>query len=186
MNRRRFLASSGIALSAALPAALLNRLEAYAAATPAPTPLSGAGIEPEDWRILGLVQAHLLPSEVQAPGASDVDALSYLHFVMSWKKTDPVEPQNLRSGLDKLREIAAQTEGGTFDALDARGRERALRTLEAAEGGTEWILLVLDYIFEALLADPVYGGNPDGVGWRWLQIEPGHRRPGLDQRYFML
>lgn len=182
MDRRAFLASSGVALSAAL----LGRLDAFAAAAPAPTPLSGAGIEPDGWRILGLIQAHLFPSETQAPGAREVNALDYLHFVMSWEGTDPVEPRILRSGLDRLREIAAQTAGGTFEALDVPGREQALRTLESGEGGTEWILLVLDYVFEALLADPIYGGNPDRVGWRWLQIEPGHRRPGPDQRYFML
>lgn len=182
MDRRAFLASSGVALSAAL----LGRLEAFAAATPAPTPLSGAGIEPDGWRVLDLVQAHLFPSEAKAPGAGEINALSYLHFVMSWKGTDPAEPRILRSGLDRLREIAAQTASGTFESLDAPGRERALRTLEAGEGGTEWILLVLDYVFEALLADPVYGGNTDGIGWRWLQIEPGHQRPGPDQRYFIL
>jgi len=182
MDRRAFLGSSGVALAAAL----LGRLEAYAAAAPAPTPLSGAGIEPDGWRILGLVQTHLFPSEAQAPGAKEVNALGYLHFVMTWKGTDPAEPRILRSGLDRLREIATQTAGGTFEALDAPGREQTLRTLEAGESGTEWILLVLDYIFEALLADPVYGGNPEGVGWRWLQIEPGHQRPEPDQRYFML
>jgi gluconate 2-dehydrogenase gamma chain len=182
MDRRLFLVSSGLTLSAAL----LGRLEAFAAAVPVPTPLLGAGIEPAGWRILGLVHEHLFPSEPQAPGAREVNALSYLHFVMTWKGTDPVETEILRSGLEKLREIVAQPDGGTFEALDAQGREQALRTLEASEGGTQWITLVLDYIFEALLADPVYGGNPDGIGWRWLQFQPGRRRPGPDQRYFAL
>jgi len=182
MDRRAFLASTGTFLSAAA----LARLEAFAATAPVPAPLSGTGIEPEGWRTLGLVQEHLFPSEVQVPGAREVNALSYLRFVMSWQGTDPAEPRSLRSGLDRLQEITAQTEGGTFAALDTPARERALRALEAEEGGTEWLLLVLDYLFEALLADPIYGGNPDGIGWRWLRIEPGHRRPGPDQRYFEL
>ncbi len=181
MDRRAFLASTGAFLSAAA----LARLEAFAAAEPAS--LSGAGIEPEGWRTLGLVQDHLFPSETQAPGAREINALRYLRFVMNWRGTDPAEPQILRSGLDRLREIAAQTKGGgAFEALDTPAREQTLRALEAEEGGTEWILLVLDYLFEALLADPIYGGNPDGIGWRWLRIEPGHRRPGPDQRYFEL
>jgi len=182
MDRRAFLASSGALLSAAA----LARLEAFAAAEPEPAPLSGAGIEPEGWRTLGLVQGHLFPSEAQAPGAREVKALSYLRFVMGWQGTDPAEPRILRSGLDRLREIAAQTQGGTFAALSTPAREQVLRTLEAEESGTEWLLLVLDYLFEALLADPIYGGNPDGIGWRWLRVEPGHRRPGPDQRYFEL
>lgn len=182
MDRRAFLASTGTFLSAGL----LARRAAFAAAELVSAPLSGAGIEPEGWRTLGLVQEHLLPSEAQAPGAREVNALRYLHFVMGWEGTDPAEPRILRLGLDRLREIAAQTGGGDFETLGAPDRERALRTLEAEEGGTEWLLLVLDYLFEALLADPIYGGNPDGIGWRWLRIEPGHRRPGPDQRYFEL
>lgn len=182
MDRRAFLASSGAALSAAL----LARLEAFAASAPAPNTLSGCGIGPDGWRTLGLVQEHLFPSETQTPGAKEINALSYLHFTMSWKGTDPVEPAILRNGLHKLEEIAARTDSGTFAALRASGRDQVLRTLETSEGGSEWILLVLDYIFEALLADPVYGGNPDGIAWRWLEIEPGHQRPGPNQRYFEL
>jgi len=182
MDRRAFLASGGAFLSAGA----LARIEAFAAAEPVSAPLSGAGIELEGWRTLGLVQEHLFPSELQAPGAREVNALSYLRFVMGWQETDPAEPRILRSGLDRLRKIAAQAEGGTFAALDPAARERTLRTLEAEEDGTEWILLVLDYLFEALLADPIYGGNPDGIGWRWLRVESGHRRPGPDQRYFKL
>ncbi len=182
MDRRKFLVGTGSVLSTAL----LGRLEAFAAMPPPSSPLSGAGIEPAEWNTLGLVQEHLFPSEPQAPGAKDVNALAYLNFVMNWKGTDPVELEILRDGLVALTRIAGERGGGTFDALDGQRREHALRALEASGGGTEWITLVLDYIFEALLADPVYGGNPGGIGWRWLEIQPGYQRPGRDQRYFNL
>jgi len=182
MNRRAFFVSAGALLSTGA----LTRIEAFAAMKPVPAPLSGAGIEPEGWRTLGLVQEHLFPSEAQTPGAREVNALSYLRFVIGWQGTDPAELRILRSGLDRLRGIAVQTEGDTFAALDTPAHERVLRALEAEEGGTEWLLLVLDYLFEALLADPIYRGNPDGIGWRWLRIEPGYRRPGPGQRYFDL
>lgn len=180
MDRRRFLVGTGSALSAAL----LTRLEAFAAMPPPSTPLSGADIEPAGWRTLGLVQEHLFPSEPQAPGAKDVNALAYLNFVMNWKGTDPAELGILRTGLAALTRIAADPDGSTFDMLGAQGREQVLRSVEASDGGSEWITLVLDYVFEALLADPVYGGNPGGIGWRWLEIQPGYQRPGPDQRYF--
>ena len=182
MDRRSFLVSSGAVLSSAL----LGRLEAFAASPPAKAPLSGAGIDPNGWHTLGRVQQHLFPSESQAPGATEINALSYLHFVMNWQGTDPLEPKMLRAGLEQLHKIAGRAEAGGFEALDPQGRERALRTLEATDGGTQWISLVLDYLLEALLADPVYGGNPEGIGWRWLEIQPGYQRPGPDQRYFVL
>jgi gluconate 2-dehydrogenase gamma chain len=36
---------------------------------------------------------------------------------------------------------------------------------------------------EALLTDPAYGGNPGGIGWRWLQHVPGYPRPPMDKIY---
>ena len=36
---------------------------------------------------------------------------------------------------------------------------------------------------EALLTDPAYGGNPDGIGWRWLGHTPGYPRPSAATIY---
>ena len=40
------------------------------------------------------------------------------------------------------------------------------------------------YLLEALLADPVYGGNTDEVGWKWLGYTAGFPRPPIGKRYF--
>ena len=31
--------------------------------------------------------------------------------------------------------------------------------------------------------DPVYGGNPDGIGWKWLMHPPGFPRPPKGKTY---
>jgi gluconate 2-dehydrogenase gamma chain len=49
--------------------------------------------------------------------------------------------------------------------------------------GRAWLSLLLYYIFEALLSDPVYGGNPGEIGWRWLEHQPGFPRPPADKIY---
>ena len=36
---------------------------------------------------------------------------------------------------------------------------------------------------EALLTAPAYGGNTDGIGWRWLEYVPGFPLPGSGTRY---
>jgi len=45
---------------------------------------------------------------------------------------------------------------------------------------------LLTYLLEALLADPVYAGNPNGIGWKWLQHQPGFPRPTKNKKYFKL
>jgi gluconate 2-dehydrogenase gamma chain len=42
---------------------------------------------------------------------------------------------------------------------------------------------LLKYIFEALLTDPIYGGNPNSMGWEWLDHTPGQPRPNPANRY---
>ena len=48
------------------------------------------------------------------------------------------------------------------------------------------IFIILTYLLQALLTDPVYGGNPNGVGWKWLHHQPGFPRPPKDETYFKL
>jgi gluconate 2-dehydrogenase gamma chain len=37
-----------------------------------------------------------------------------------------------------------------------------------------------------MLTPPAYGGNPDGVGWQWLEHQGGFPLPKVGQRYFEL
>ena len=52
-----------------------------------------------------------------------------------------------------------------------------LRQIAKSTAGENWLATLLSYIFEALLAAPIYGGNPGGVGWKWLQHQPGFPLP---------
>ena len=46
--------------------------------------------------------------------------------------------------------------------------------------------MLIGYIFEAMLAPPAYGGNPNGVGWQWLQHKAGYPLPKAGKRYYEL
>ena len=42
---------------------------------------------------------------------------------------------------------------------------------------------VMYYLAEALMLDPVYGGNPDMIGWKWLEHQAGFPRPVAGKTY---
>ncbi len=65
-------------------------------------------------------------------------------------------------------------------------REALLRRIEQSRAGGNWLSLLLTYLLEALLADPVYGGNPDAIGWRWLEHQPGFPTPPADRTWYRL
>ena len=71
----------------------------------------------------------------------------------------------------------------TFAELDDAKREQTLQRIAASEAGENWLSTLILYLMEALLTDPAYGGNPGGIGWRWLQHVPGYPRPPKGKTY---
>jgi len=133
--------------------------------------------------IITQVQEHLLPKNKNVPSASDINALHYLHFVLSDPEIDKDNKYVLINGVDWLEDMCKSTYDKSFTELNFSEKEVALRKLEESNRGSRWLSLNLSYIFEALLSDPLYGGNPDGIGWKWLEHSPGLPRPSSEQLY---
>jgi gluconate 2-dehydrogenase gamma chain len=131
------------------------------------------------------VQNHLFPPSTDSPGADDINALVYLQRALE----DPAlaeDKQFIARGIGWLDELSATTYQKNFLQLDFDGREQLLRTIAKSSAGENWLSTLLLYIFEALLTDPVYGGNPDGIGWAWLEHTPGFPHPPADKVYTKL
>lgn len=172
LTRRRFLAR----LAGGAGAALFPWPVLAAAASP---PLDEAA----RWRMLDVVQRHLFPSEPEAPGAQEIRALAYLKGLLAEDPRKGDDRDFILQGAGWLEDMAQRLQSTSFIALDEAGRERVLREVEKSEAGRNWLSLILVYLLEALLADPAYGGNPDGAGWRWLTHVPGYPTPPPDKRY---
>ncbi len=147
--------------------------------------LTATGLNADQWRVLAAVQAHLFPSEEHAPGAKQANATSYLQWVLSDPQLQATTRELMRQGVQAVIAAAKAQYQQPFQHLHEARRERLLRHLEA-HGQGPFLHELLYYILEALLTDPVYGGNPDAVGWTWLGHRPGYRRPTPDKRYFLL
>jgi gluconate 2-dehydrogenase gamma chain len=146
-----------------------------------------AGLSEQQWQTLDVVLDHLFPSEAEAPGAKDVKALHWLQTVLLDDETDEVHKQFLRAGVAQVDEASLELYQKLFTALQQDQREAVLRNMEKSkQQGRAWLQEMIRYIFEALLSDPVYGGNPQAAGWKWLQHIPGFPRPPKEKRYFLL
>jgi len=132
---------------------------------------------------LARAQEHLLPSEPGAPGAREIRALEYLRFVLADKRVDAEERELLLAGAASLDRLSLKVEGADFIALDAEGRERVLQRMIDEPHGELWISTLIVYLLEALLCAPAYGGNPEAIGWHWLEHRPGFPLPDTDHIY---
>ena len=151
-----------------------------------PFPAASAPNTAVRWRIIDAVQQHLFPSEPDAPGAREIKALDYLKRIAADRMQDADKRDFILQGAGWLEDMSRRITRKSFLLIDAAQREQVLRRIEASEAGSNWLAQMLLYLIEALLADPVYGGNPQGIGWRWLAHTPGFPTPPPGKRYMEL
>jgi len=133
----------------------------------------------KEWHILKIVQEHLFPSEPDSPGAGDVNAAAYVQWVLMDTLLDKREQNFLKNGLTDLDKEAQERWGKAFLDMLPENQEKLLQHIESHDWGDSWLSVMLMYIFEALLSDPVYGANNDGIGWEWLNFTAGQPRPEM-------
>jgi hypothetical protein len=176
---RRALLARAAAVAVAIgwgPAALARageRARARGAVPVGPGRVLTAG----EWTTLAAVQETLWPAGDGCPGARDLNATAVLDAALADPDTPPIQLTWVRGGLPTLRDLAAARGAASFEALDAAGREAVLGAFRDRPEGSGWIRLVLGYTLEAVLGDPVHGGNVAEAGWTWAGYEPGDPRP---------
>ncbi len=140
----------------------------------------------DPWKTLAEVQEQLFPAAADTPGAGDIQALVYLRNTIENPAADGDDREFVFNGVGWLNDLAEETFQQNFAALGEQQRETLLRQIEQSRAGRNWLSLLLTYLLEALLADPVYGGNPNGIGWEWLEHQPGYPRPPADKSWYRL
>lgn len=178
MRRRAFLKHLSLApAGAAVGAAMAQGQSGVGLAS---VPAQRATLSPDQWLTLAAVQGHLLPSEPDnpnAPGAMEVHATAYLDRTLAVPGFDVDVRALILNGVGWLNDLATEHHQVPFTELSPETREDLLHQIAATRAGERWLSNLISYTLEALLADPLYGGNPDGIGWAWLGHDPGLPRP---------
>lgn len=180
LNRRQFIQLLGIISSGWSGASL-------AMSKPQPiSELSYYANLAEPWLTLASVQQHLFPADDSSPGAEDIMAIRFLQNILEAPDTDSEHKKFILNGVDWLNQLSVKQYQTTFLQLEDTAKETLLRRVETSKAGSRWLSSMLTYLIEALLSDPVYGGNKDAIGWNWLQHIPGFPTPQAHQVYFKL
>lgn len=149
-----------------------------------PIPLTGNFFSDSHWKTIDAVQMQLFPDDGNGPSARDLNALPYLE----WAMIDPVnlgdgDPSFLANGAELLNRLSYAVRGSGFAELQEDAQNELLHQLAGSKTGENWLSLLMFYLTEALALDPYYGGNPDMVGWLWLEHRPGFPRPVAGKSY---
>lgn len=174
ISRRDFLTRLGLlgSLAMTFPATLLAELRASNTAGKQPD-----WINEHPWKTIAAVQEVLFPAGEDIPGASDIRAIVYLHNAIENPHADGEDKDFIFRGVGWLNDLTQERHQKNYLQLSEQGREKIVHTIVQSRAGRNWVSLLLTYILEALTADPVYGGNPNGIGWQWLEHQPGFPTP---------
>ncbi len=130
------------------------------------------GTDKDDkWRVLQSVQNHLFPHKKGFPDAQSINSIRYLKMVSRDDSFDQKDMKFIFEGVEELEKIGWQIN------LSKSQKEKILVSFSQTTFGENWISLVLNYTFEALLSDPLYGGNKNQLGWKSLKHHAGQPRP---------
>jgi len=189
LNRRAFLRQSSAAILIAGIAACKPDIKMPTTAEPnQPTPKTGLtdrfSFDSHQQASIKAVQIQLFPEDGDGPSANDINGLDYLE----WALTDLDNQEDgdgdfIQKGVGWLDSLSEQTKGSQFIKLSLEQQNEVLQKISQSSAGENWLSLLIYYLLEALLLDPIYGGNPDQIGWQWLQHQPGFPRPNDQTNY---
>lgn len=126
----------------------------------------------EPFKVMAAVQEILFPKHGNAPSASEFGATNYLINVSTHSSFWAEDLAFLHRGAYQLIETEPD-----FLKLSTKEQNEAIENFSETKMGKNWLSLLLFYTLEALLSDPIYGGNREEMGWRWLGHRAGEPRP---------
>jgi len=180
LERRRFLHDS---CKATAGLSLLPSIALFNACDQTPQNTQAQIIKDEPWTMFAATQEILFPADGNGPGASDLNATAYLKFVLDAPDMDQDDRQFIFKGVDWLNQLSQTQTNQAFNSSDNQQQQDLITQIAKSQSGERWLSFLLLYIFEALLTDPVYGANPNGIGWQWLEHQPGFPHPSKQKIY---
>ena len=177
LSRRLFLADTGRAVAGAGLARYLPWVGAFAACArdDAGRGASFQTFTAAEGRTFRAVAAQILPSDDGLPGAEEAGAAHFADRALG--AFFATKLPTIRAGLADLDDRARQTDAGArFAELSEERQLAVLRAVEHTPFFRDARMLVVTGTF----ADPGYGGNHGGAGWRLLDVE---QRPMYEAPY---
>ena len=108
---------------------------------------------------------------------SELNVIGYFRALLSDERIDIESRNYLINGARWLDESADENYGTDFLSLSTEQKEKLLKEISMLRWGDNWLYKMMGYYFEAVFSDPIYGSNINGVGWKWLEFQPGFPRP---------
>ena len=120
-----------------------------------------------------MVQNDLFPKAK----ALNIETANYITLILKSRYVSDEDKLFLKNGTKWLNETSVEMYKNIYTKLTYIERQNVLKEISQTKWGDSWLYNMMNYIFEAMLGDPIYGGNNKEAGWKWLAFEGGKPRP---------
>lgn len=124
------------------------------------------------WLILDEVFQILFPKTKNMPSAKEFNAIAFLKEVSSHDSFDKDDKELLFQGAKDFNNNFPK-----FLRSNQKEKEKFIQRANESSYGQEWLNKVIYYGIEAMLSDPIYGGNTNEIAWKSLDHETGKPQP---------
>jgi gluconate 2-dehydrogenase gamma chain len=151
-------------------------------------------LQTDRWQTLAALFAHMLPASKSTSlstnkaepdiSAEKINAVNYLYNVIHLQPIAQDEIDFIYNGVGWLNGYSQTEHSAAFIALNYKQKELLLRNISKSTAGKNWLSTLLDYLLEAILSPPIYGGNTNKAGWQYVEHQGGFPLPERGTRYY--
>jgi gluconate 2-dehydrogenase gamma chain len=138
-----------------------------------PRPTAAHAFSSDQRRTLEAATSRILPSD-HDPGAKEANVIEYIDRELArpeWEKLKKIVVAGV-VGLERYAERLGHKE---FADLPPAEQDDIIGQVQrASERGRDFIKFLVMLTIEGFVADPMYGGNLGGVGWKFIGYAPGN------------
>ena len=144
----------------------------------------GRALDGAEWEALRAACARLLPTD-QDPGAEEANVVNYIDSQLSHPPISAFRAE-LAAGVAQMDELARASGARRFVELAPSRQDEVLRRLQRGvrmtrgrrrQDSRHFFVVLLSLTLEGFLGHPLYGGNRDRVGWRFMGFDPRPPHP---------
>ncbi len=125
----------------------------------------------------------LLPKDNNGPSSNQIQTYHYLNWLLSDPLYDADIKKNIQKGMEHLASFSKETFGQAFEKLSQKQKEDLIAQANTQTWGERLLSRLVSVIIDSLVIAPIYGSNPNQMGWKWLHHTPGYPQATPQNQY---
>lgn len=137
----------------------------------------------ESIKTIKAVQLILFPDDGFGPDASSINASDYFQWALHDQQMNIEDKKFIINGIEWTTDLSMSEYTKPFYELETKQQKLLIIKMTALDWGETWLSVIMSFILEALLSNPIYGGNTNMEGWKWLKHYSGSPQPNVELSY---